>query len=213
MFLQIFRNRISQSSEFRQKTRALESVIAVNVNQKESDIIKEFTKEWNKKSHIDLKPFLLNGALCNLWVEFAQWPSHGHSIDVKDVVAIDSKKIEYSTEYGDVAIVVDYLFENSLIARKVSLIQTKKEKSRNEVEIGLHQLYLMQNWPCVDFPGGTQYKFNGVHADEFSFYQVILGFTQNSQFSSSIMSAPLVGHLLRANKHYIESKLKAWLFE
>jgi hypothetical protein len=213
MLIQIFRNRISQSYELRQKTKTLESAIAANVNQKESDIVREFTKEWNKKPHINLKPFLLNGNPYYLWVKFVQWPTHGYSISVNDIMEVDSEKIECSTEYGDVAIVVDYLFENYLIARKVSIIQTKKEKRQNEVEITLHQLYLMQNWPCVNFPNGTKYRFNGVHADEFSFYHTILNCSQNSRFSSSIISAPLVGHLLGADKHYIESKLKTWLHE
>jgi len=213
MFIQLFRNRLSQSPKLRSKTRALESVIATHINQNESDIVKEFAAEWNRHRYIDLEPLTLNGNLHYLWIKFSQWPTHGYAIGVHDSLEIDSEKIDYSTEYGDVAIIVDYLFEKIHIICKVSIIQTKKEKRRNEAEITLHQLYLMQNWPTVNFPDGTRYQFNGLNADEFSFYHIILNHSQNPQFSSSIISAPLIGYLLGADKHYLESKLKNWMLE
>ena len=213
MFIQIFRNNISQSSQLKKRIRNLELVIRSNLNQREDRIVKELTKEWNKSGRIDLKPFVLGGNPYNLWIDFYQWPTHGFPIDVEDVVHLDSDRLKFTTEYGDIAIVVDYFFQHTHISRKVSILQTKKEQRQGKVDIKLHQLYLMQNWPCVEFPAGTKYEFRGVNADEFSFYHFILNHSANSQFSSSLCSAPFVGHLLGVNDAYLKNELKRWLTE
>lgn len=210
MFIQIFRNRISQSSKLKKRISDIESVIRSNINQKERIIVKELTREWNKGGRLHLKPFTLSGYSCNLWIDFHQLPTHGYSIRVKDLVDLDSDRLKYPTEYGDIAIIVDYFFEQSNISRKVSILQTKKEKRQGQADIKLHQLYLMQNWPCVEFPSGTKYKFKGVYPDEFAFYHFVLNYSANAQFSSSVCSAPFVGQLIGANKTFLVNKLKTW---
>jgi len=211
MFIQIFRNKLSQNWELKKKIKNLEVVIRTNINQPEHHIVKEIAKEWNKQRRINLKPFGLGGNFYYLWIDFSQWPTHGYPINVTDTVELDSDKLEYPTEYGDIAIVVDYSLDNCRITRKVSILQTKKEKRQNEVDIALHQLYLMHCWPNVEFPTGTMYKFKGVNSDEFSFYHFILSHSANLQFSSSICSAPMVSNLLGTNANGLKSKLKAWL--
>lgn len=210
MFIQIFRNRISQSSKLKKRISNLESVIRSNLNQREDIIVEKLTQEWNKGGRLHLKPFVLGGYSYNLWIDFYQWPTHGYSVNVEDIVDLDSERLEFPTEYGDIAIIVDYFFQHSHISHKVSILQTKKEKRQGKVDIKLHQLYLMQNWPCVEFPSGTRYEFRGANPDEFSFYHFVLNHSANSQFSSSLCSAPFIGQLLRANKIYLQKKLKIW---
>ena len=195
----------------RKRIRDLESVIRSNLNQREDTIVKELTKEWNKGRRIYLSPFVLSGNSYYLWIDFFQWPTHGYLIDVEDVVHPDSDSLRFATEYGDIAIVVDYFFQHIHISRKVSLLQTKKEKRQGLVDIKLHQLYLMQNWPCVKFPTGTRYEFKGVKADEFSFYHFILNHSATPQFSSSLCSAPFVGHLLGVTDTDLKDELKGWI--
>ena len=211
MFVQIFRNKISQSSQLKNQISSLETVIRSNLNQREDIIIKELTKEWNKGRKIYLGSFVLGGNSYYLWIHFDQWPTHGYPVDVEDIVYSNSDKLNFVTEYGDIAIIVDYLFQHTQISRKVSILQTKKEQRPGMVDIKLHQLYLMQNWPCVEFPTGTKYEFEGVNADEFSFYHFILNHSVHPQFSSSLCSSPLVGHLLGTTKTFLQKKLKKWM--
>jgi len=186
-------------------------VIRSNLNQPERIIVKKLTQEWKKGGRINLKPFVLGGKSYYLWIDFHQWPTHGYSINVEDNVLMDSDKLKFPTEYGDIAIVVDYFLQHEHISRKVSLLQTKKEKRKNQVDIKLHQLYLMQHWPCVEFPSGTKYEFIGVKADEFSFYHFVLDHSANTQFCSSLCSSPFVGHLLGVSEANLKIKLKTWI--
>lgn len=211
MFTQIFRNRISQSTQLKNRIGRLDSVIRSNLNKKERIIVQKLTKEWNKGGRIYLKPFSLGGNSYNLWIDFCQWKTHGLSVNVEDIVDPDSCRLEFKTEYGDIAIVVDYIFQSTYVNRKVSLLQTKKEKRQGQVDVKLHQLYLMQNWPCIEFPTGIRYQFRGVYPDQFSFYHFILNYSANKQFCSSLCSSPFVGHLLGSSKAYLQKKLKTWL--
>lgn len=211
MFIQIFRNRISQSSKLKKRIASLESVIRSNLNQKEEIIVEKLTKEWNKGGRINLKPFSLAGNHYYLWIDFHQLKTHKRPVIVEDKVQLDSNQLKFETEYGDIAIVVEYFLQHTPINRKVSILQTKKEKRQGETEIMLHQLYLMQYRPCVEFPTGTKHDFQGAFPSEFSFYHFILNHSVNAQFCSSLCSAPIVGDLLGTTETYLQSELKKWI--
>lgn len=213
VFIQMFRNRISESGSLRNRIKKLESVVRSNLPKREDIIIKDFVNEWNTGGTVKLEPFDFNGIRYYLRVEFNQWPTHGLLVDIEDDVQLNSDRVKFRTEYGDVAVVVDYWLEHELLSRKISILQTKKEQAYNVVDIKLHQLYLMQYWPNVEFPSGTKYEFSGVKSDEFAFYHFVLNYSSSSDFCSSLCSAPFVGAALGVNSTYLRGKLRKWVNE
>ena len=194
------------------KIRKIESVIETNYHRSEPDIVSEIVKEWNLNPNIGLQPFSLNGISYNLWLEFTQAFTHGKpyvSIDVELEENDWIEKIEYATEFGDLALIVEYYLEHTLLSSRLSLLQSKKEKKQDQAEILLHQLYLMQFWPSVRFDNQT-FRFNNVAPEDFSFYHFILDKSRPSNYSSTICSSPLVYTKLSLTKSSLVLQLKNW---
>lgn len=212
LLAQLFRNRISRSRKLSDKIQRIESVIIHNYSKKEQTIVSEIVKEWNSDRIIDLPPILLNGTYYDLWLEFCQLFTHGKPyVTITSKVEIEENDfIEYETEFGDIAILVEYLFENFRLDCKISVLQTKKETMPNQSEIRLHQLYLMWFWPSVSFKKNN-FRFKGVASEEFSFYHFILDKSRHSMYSSSICSSPFVGVKLGLTKPSLVTQLKHWV--
>jgi len=186
--------------------------MSTNFNRNETEIVSEIVKEWNLNRIISLNPFSLNGTLYNLWLEFAQAVTHGKpyvSVEIELDENEYMEQSEYETEFGDVAIIVEYYLEDTLLSSRISLLQTKKETRPDQAEISLNQLYLMQFWPSVRF-GGQNFKFNNVAPEDFSFYHFILCQSKPSFCSSSICSSPLVYAKLGLTKSTIVNQLRSW---
>jgi len=217
MFIQMFRNRIYENRRLKYRIKKLESFIRSELFQREEVIVKGLAKLWNAQETIDLQPFQFGGIYYQLCVEFHQLVTHGPPyIEVDDKISLDSDHIEYKTEYGDLAFIVDYWLEDELLSRKISILQTKKEKSKDKVDVKLHQQYLMQFWPEVTFPPKSKqaqshtFSFPDIRPDEFSFYHFILNHSVNPFYSSSICSAPFVGSALGITPQSIQKSLLSW---
>lgn len=217
MFLQLFRNKIYENRRLKYRIRKLESFIRSNLAKPEPDIVKGLAALWNAQGSIELQPFKFRGAYYELCVEFYQLVTHGPPyIIVSDAVSLDSDYIEYKTEYGDLAFIVDYWLEGELLSRKVSILQTKKEKSKDKVDIKLHQQYLMQFWPHVKITPRSKnqppskFSFPYINPDEFSFYHFILNHSADPLHSSSVCSAPFVGSALGITLENIQKALLSW---
>lgn len=215
MFVQLFRNKIYESRKFKYRIRKLGSYIWANKSKREPHIVKGLADLWNSQDDIYLGDFQFAGDDYKLFVEFYQLMTHGPPcIAVSDKVSVSSQEIEYKTEYGDLAFIVDYWLENSLLSRRISILQTKKEKSKDKAEIELHQQYLMQFWPKVEISQMTKtplkISFPRVDPDEFSFYHFILNKHRGGIYSSSICSAPFVGLALGTSRYSIEKSLVSW---
>jgi len=216
MFTQIFRNRIHENRPLKYKIRGLESFIRKNIQQPEVDILKGLAELWNCQDAIELPPFCFDGKYYQLSIEFYQLMTHGRPyIHVDDRVSINAGQIEYATEYGDLAIIVDYWLEEILLNRRISILQTKKENAKDRVDIKLHQQYLMQFWPDVTFPPASAestplaFTFKDVHSDQFSFYHFILN-KNLGQYASSVCSAAFVGEALGLTLPAIQGSLVEW---
>jgi len=177
--------------------------------------VKGLADLWNSQDDVYLGNFRFAGNKYELFVEFYQLMTHGPPyITVSDRVSTRSKEIEYKTEYGDLAFIVDYWLENRLLSRRISILQTKKEKSKDKAEIKLHQQYLMQFWPKVEISHSTKASFKlsfpRVYPDEFSFYHFVLNKHKSSIYSSSICSAPFVGSALGMTRPRVEKSLASW---
>jgi len=215
MFLQLFRNKIYENRKLKYQIRKLESFIGLNLSQPEPDIVKGLARLWNSQASIRLQPFQLGRTFYHLYVEFYQLVTHGPPyVTVNDKISIDSGDIEYKTEYGDLAFIVDYWLEEELLSRKISILQSKKEKSKDKVDIKLHQQYLMQFWPDVVIApkskNALSLKFPEANPDEFSFYHFILNHHKGSLYSSSVCSAPFVGSALNITLQGIRKPLVNW---
>lgn len=217
MFLQLFRNKIYENRRLKYRIRKLESFIRSNLAKPEPDIVKGLAALWNAQGSIELQPFQFGGTYYELCVEFYQLVTHGPPyITVSDEVSLDFGHIEYKTEYGDLAFIVDYWLEGELLSRKVSILQTKKEKSKDKVDIKLHQQYLMQFWPDVKIAPRSknllpsEFSFPDVSPDGFSFYHFILNHSVDPFYSSSICSAPFVGSALGMTRDSIQKALLIW---
>lgn len=212
LFTQIFRNRIVRSRELQNKIRRIESAIRANYHRNEPDIVSEIVREWNLNSIIDLQPLILNGISHHLWLEFTQAFTHGKPYVTVDI-ELDEKewieKIEYETEFGDLALIVEYYLEYTLLSSRLNLLQTKKETQQDQTEISLHQLYLMQFWPSVRF-GNQTFKFNNIAPEDFSFYHFILSKSKPADCSSTICSSPLVYATLGLAKSSLVNQLRIW---
>lgn len=217
MIIQLFRNRIYESRSLKYRIKKLESFIRNNLPQKEQYIVKGLTSLWRSLKPIRLKPFRFRGKIYPLRIEFYQAFTHGYPyIKVKNKVSTGYGQIEYETEYGDLAFIVDYLFKGKLVSSKISILQSKKEKSKDKVDIPLHQHYLMEFWPDVEFTPKSKpnlplkFNFPNVSPDEFSFYHFILNYGANLFYSSSVCSAPFVGLALGTTRQSIEKPLVSW---
>jgi len=188
----------------------IESVIWKNINKREDAIVAEIVNAWNSFGVIDLNDIIINGINYSLWVKFHQFKTHGKMININDIININNQLIGYKTEYGDIAIIVDYIIEDSLINRKISILQSKKEKRINQVEIDLHQLYLMHYWPNVTL-SGQNFNFRNIKSDDFSFYHFILNQTNDSNWCSTICSAQFVSMNIGINYVQLINYLKEWL--
>jgi len=211
LFIQIFRNRISRSQKFRRKIRRIESVTRASYSLKEPDIVSAMVKEWNNEPIIDLGQFKVNNVQYYLWLDFTHKMTHGKLL-VVDVKLDENEwieKIEYKTEFGDLALIVEYYLEDDLLSSRLSLLQTKKETQRDGTRITLHQLYLMQFWPSIRFSGQT-FNFTNVMPGDFSFYHFILSTTKPLNCSSTICSATLVYTRLGLTRSSLVNQLRSW---
>jgi hypothetical protein len=211
MFIQIFRNRILRSRDLRVKIEGIESVIRANYHVNEPDIVSAIVNEWNNKPIIDLGQFQVNGNQYHLWLEFAHKMTHGKllTVDIKLDENEWMKNIEYKTESGDLALIVEYYLEDTLLSSRLSLLQTKKEMRQDETKISLHQLYLMQFWPSVRF-GGQTFNFVNVTPEDFSFYHFILSNSKPPNCSSTVCSSTLVYTKLGLTESLLINQLRKW---
>jgi len=224
LFVQLFRNKIYENRRLKYRIKRLESFIASNLTLLEPVIVKRLADLWNKEKDIDLGHFHFGGTRYKLFVEFYQLVTHGAPyITVGDKVFFfpskDPEYVEYKTEYGDLVFIVDYWLEDVLLARRASILQTKKEKGKNKVDIKLHQQYLMQFWPPVEFtlkakdvrPRKVRFCFPAATADIFSFYHFILNCQSGSPYSSSICSAHFVGEALKMSRWNVQRSIANWV--
>lgn len=214
LFIQIFRNRILRSQKLKSKIQRIESVIRANYHRNEPDIVSEIVKEWNSDRIINLSSFVLNGINYDLWIEFRQIPTHGKPyVTVIGKIEIGNNDfVEYETEFGDIAIVVEYYLEKFPLSRKISVLQTKKETRPDQTKISLHQLYLMWFWPSVCFKSHN-FRFKSVNPEEFSFCHFILDKSNHPMYPCSMCSSPFVGVKLGLTKPLLINHLKDWLLK
>lgn len=213
MLTQVFRNRIAGSPEFQKKVRRIESVIRSNCGKNQSAIVAVMVNEWNRKPLINLQPFHVNGSTYFPWLEFTQAFTHGApyvSVEIELEEGVFVEQDEFDTEFGDLAIIVEYYLEQALLSSRLSILQTKKETKQDQAEVSLNQLYLMQFWPSVRFANQT-FKFNSVASEDFSFYHFILDKSRRSFCSSTICSSPLVLLKLGLTKSSLVSQLRNWI--
>lgn len=208
---QIIRNRISRNDALEKNFELLEYTIRNNIGLTESQIVKNVVDAWKSFSFIDLPDFIINGRNYSVWIEFYTYVTHLKIIKVY-YEELGSELLDFGTEYGDIAILVDYFLEDELINRKISVLQSKKEASANQVTIDLHQLYLMHFWPDVVF-SGEKFSFPDLRADEFSFYHFILNHSYDREICSTVCSAPYVSLNLNINRAQLVAMLKPWLLK
>jgi len=212
MFLQIFRNRILLSNKLWRKIKDIENAIRANYQRKEPHIVSAIVNEWNKAPIIGLNGFQVNGVHYNLWLEFSHKMTHKKLLKVG--IKLDEDRwldnIRYKTEFGDIALVVEYYLEQTLLSSRLSLLQTKKETKQNGTTIALHQLYLMQFWPAVRF-NGREFTFCNIFSEDFSFYHFILSRSKPASCSSTICSSALIYTKLGLNKSQLIAALRSWL--
>lgn len=194
----------------RKKIRWINQVIRNNYSRKEPDIIAAIASVWNVYKIIRLTPFNINNVVYNLWIEFEHKVTHGKLVNV-DIKLDDEwlENIEYGTELGDLALIVEYYLEKALLNRRVSLLQTKKETQRDEAEITLHQLFLMQYWPNIRF-NSKFIEFNNIYPEDFSFYHFILAASKPKSCSSTVCSSTLVCEKIGTDKSKLIEELKNW---
>lgn len=217
MFIQLFRNRIYESRKLKYRIRDLDEFVWQNRTRSEPSIVKRLAFLWGSRGPIELGSFEYSDNNYELFAEFYQLATHGQPyVKVRDRVFVNSKEIEYETEFGDLAFIVDYWLENQLLSRRISILQSKKEMAADKVKIELHQQYLMQFWPDLEFTQGTglparRFCFQGVRPDEFSFYHFILSEHGNPTYSSSVCSAPFIGPAIGTDRVAIEKSLMDWV--
>ncbi len=189
----------------------IESVIQTNYGANEPVIVSKIVNEWNLNPIIKLQPFNISGNQHHLSLEFTQLYTHGKPYVSIEVEPDEKETIEqeYETEFGDLALIVEYYLESTLLSSRLSLLQTKKESKQNQVDIALNQLYLMHFWPTVKFVGQT-FKFPNMIAEDFSFYHFILDKSQPSNCTSTICSTPLITTKLGVSEWSLVSQLKKW---
>jgi len=212
MFIQLFRNKVYESRKFKNALRRLDKYIAQNKSSlREEQLIAGLANQWKQQNRIFLKDFNIRGKKYSFFADFFQIKTHGHPyLSVDDQVSLASQNIEFKTEFGDLALIVDYRFDNKLISRKLSIIQSKKELSANQAQIAIHQLYLMQFWPNIQI-NNRVFDFRHIeNPDKFAFYHFILNKHNNPRYSSSICSAPYIALNLGKSKIDLENDLVAW---
>jgi hypothetical protein len=213
MFIQVFRNRVYESRSLKYRIRKLDTVVSSNFSAGETDIVKALSNAWCYQNSIYLGQFGLGGAIFDLMLGFRVHVTHGAPfVNVADV-SLSSGNLTYETEFGDLAILVNYILDGELLCSKISILQTKKEQSLNKIEIPLHQQYLMQFWPNVRFKKTLEiYQFHSSELvpDQFAFYHFILNRHVNPEYSSSLCSAPLVGEALNLDQNWVEKQLISW---
>lgn len=131
--------------------------------------------------------------------------SHGRICQMHLPLPNNPKK---GTELGDVIVAVDYILidpatpKTKVVNGGASIIQTKKESyARNGINAA--QLYLMTQWPRLDFRERT-WKFD-VLSDVFAFYFFVLDCSSTVAGKTSIVSAPMLAKYLGADKNTLIS--------
>jgi hypothetical protein len=213
MFIQAFRNKVYECRSLKYRIRKLDRIVASQLSESEPSIVKALSDGWSRAGPIDLGSFSVAGTDFHLWLDFRVRISHGAPFVKVADVSLSSGKIEYETEFGDLALIVNYILDGQLLQSKISVLQTKKEEKLNNVKIQLHQQYLMQFWPDILFRGNPQpfqFHMSTLNPDEFAFYHFILNSHSNSSYSSSLCSAPFIGEVLRIDRKTIEKELMEW---
>jgi hypothetical protein len=128
MLTQIFRNKIYESRPFKNAIRELDRFIANNKSLREDQIVSGLTHKWTQQGKFSLGDFKIAGKRYGVTAEFLIEKTHGFPyLAVDDSVTLSSKNINFPTEFGDLAIIVDYWLDNRSISRRLSIIQSKKE--------------------------------------------------------------------------------------
>jgi hypothetical protein len=210
MLTQLFRAKIFENRRLKIELKSLDDYLIENSGLREDQIVTGLANEWQKKNRILLSDSRIGNNLYHFFIDFSIDKTHGAPyLDIEeDYVDLPNGKINYKTEFGDLAILVEYWFDNTLLSRKLSVLQTKKEKIDGTAEINLHQLYLMNYWPSVTIKGKS-FTFDKVNADIFSFYHFILT-KSNARYAASVCSAPFVSLNVSKNKADLENDLSAW---
>lgn len=209
MISQLFRNCIWYSRTFHNNLNYLEYLIRKNLHQKESFIIEEICQAWNRFKLVNLRPINISGINYDTWLEYQILKTHQNNIFIRSD-DLTSEIKDYETEFGDLAILVDYYVEGEIISRKISIMQSKIDIDINKIVIPLHQLFLMHYWPTVSY-SGKQFVFDDIYPDVFSFYHFILRYSHNNNTSSTTCSTPYVSYNLNLNKASFISILSGWL--
>ena len=79
----------------------------------------------------------------------------------------------------------------------------------SNLDIALHQLFLMRYWPNVSYSGNT-YSFEGVYPDVFSFYHFILRNTPSPRIYSTVCSAEYAGLNTNLSRGELTRRLSDW---
>lgn len=114
------------------------------------------------------------------------------------------------TELGDIIVAVDYVLndplaqKNKIVNGTASVIQTEKE-SYAKNGLNAAQLYLMTQWPRIDFRSRS-WKFD-VLSDVFAFYLFVLHPTATASGKTSIMSAAMLAKYLKVDKKAVLAKI------
>jgi hypothetical protein len=124
--------------------------------------------------------------------------SHGHICQMN--LPGDQKK---RTELGDIIFAVDYVLiddiqqTTKIINGCASVLQTKKEAYARQ-GLDSAQLYLMTQWPKIDYLG-VPWKFD-IFSDCFAFYFFVLDSASSENKKSSIISAPMLTKYVNVDK-------------
>jgi hypothetical protein len=189
MITKIIQNSLINStigSYFNAIDAAIFQLSRANQNLREDQILNHVTTLWNGFSPFHIATVSLGNNQYSINVTFDVHLTHQNQILVDDEILEP-----YNTEFGDFAFLVEYYLDYKLINRKISIIQTKIDNRNNTVNLPLHQLYLMTYWPNVKYQNVT-YSLVYHHPDSFSFYHIILRYSQNQTPSSVFFSAPYI---------------------
>lgn len=128
--------------------------------------------------------------------------ARARTVDIEE--EMDKDRFSYPTEFGDLAIIVEYYIDNELINRKISILQCKKEHTIGQMDIKLHQLYLMSYWPQITI-AKTKIIVNRLYSDEFSFYHFFLTHSNKPPIYSTVISAKHICYELQQTKQSLQS--------
>lgn len=208
MITQILRNKLRNNFTFKKNLDLLDSrikrLLNPNLKNREGYIINQICSTWSNFPKINMSDTNIAGSIYNLWVEFNILKTH------QNYIWIDENGLApIKTEFGDLAFLVEYYFDNQLLNRKLSIIQSKIDQAPNSVSIPLHQLFLMTYWPNITY-SKKYYSFSTIAPDNFSFYHILLRHSNNTLASSTICSASYIAACLNLNRASMINQLNAW---